>query len=118
MTDREKLIELITEFQQSIVVGCRDDFGVTFIQTNNDALADHLLSNGVTFATDTNVGSKWIPVSERYPTKEDANEFDEVLAVLVNGKRTTYPYYMVNSRSNTFLCWMPLSVLPEPPKEE
>lgn len=33
------------------------------------ALATHLIANGVTFVTDNNVGSKWIPVTERLPEK-------------------------------------------------
>lgn len=33
-------------------------------------LADHLIANGVTFATDNNVGHKWISVSERLPEAE------------------------------------------------
>ena len=32
-----------------------------------DSIADHLLANGVTFATDNHVGGKWIPVTERLP---------------------------------------------------
>lgn len=30
-------------------------------------LADHLIANGVTFATDPNVGGKWIPVTKNLP---------------------------------------------------
>jgi hypothetical protein len=40
-------------------------------------IADHLIANGVTFATDNNVGHKWIPVTERLP---DTQEYDWVLA--------------------------------------
>lgn len=29
--------------------------------------ADHLIDHGVTFATDNNVGGKWIPVTEQLP---------------------------------------------------
>ena len=35
-----------------------------------EELAVQLIANGVTFATDNNVGSKWIPVTERLPEKE------------------------------------------------
>ena len=58
----------------------------------------------------------WIPVTERLPTKKDSNEFAEVLAVFKNGKRTTCPYDVVANNSKSFICWMPLSALPEPPK--
>lgn len=32
-----------------------------------DSIADYLIANGVTFATDNHVGGKWIPVTERLP---------------------------------------------------
>ena len=35
-----------------------------------EVVADYLLDNGVTFATDNNVGSKWISVKERLPVQE------------------------------------------------
>lgn len=50
---REKLIEVIEQ-----VYFC-----------SIEMLADHLIANGVTFATDNNVGGKWIPVSEPPPKK-------------------------------------------------
>lgn len=40
-----------------------------------DALCDRII-NGVTFATDTNVGSKWISVEDRLP-EEEFEEFTE-----------------------------------------
>ena len=49
MTDREKLIELMCHIPGA------------------EEIADFFLANGVTFATDNNDGSKWIPVSERLP---------------------------------------------------
>ena len=33
-------------------------------------LVEKLITAGVTFATDNNVGSKWIPVTERLPEVE------------------------------------------------
>ena len=57
-SDREKLIELISGFTKGAYVECRAD-----------SLVEHLLANGVTFATDTNVGSKWISVEDRLPKK-------------------------------------------------
>ena len=56
MTDREKLIELAK--------GTPD---VWMSETASEMIADHLIANGVTFATDNNVGGKWIPVTERLP---------------------------------------------------
>lgn len=55
MTDKEKLIELI----QSAVGGCARHWA--------ELIADNLLAHGVTFATDTNVGSKWISVEDELP---------------------------------------------------
>ena len=52
MTDREKLMYL----QMQAKIGW-----------TKGEFADFLLANGVTFATDTNDGCKWIPVTERLP---------------------------------------------------
>ena len=59
MTDREKLIEALGRFSFSITVNGETlaDWNIPMPQIKK-ALADHLLDNGVTFATDTNVGSK------------------------------------------------------------
>lgn len=38
---------------------------------NIKGLVDHLIANGVTFAKDNDVPSKWIPVSERLPENID-----------------------------------------------
>lgn len=61
MTDREKLIELIDYFVEHVP----HEEG----QTWEEACADHLLSNGVTFAKDTNVPSKWISVEDEEKPK-------------------------------------------------
>lgn len=50
MTDREKLIELIGQVQ--------------YLGGLELALADHLIANGVTFATDNNVGDKMTPTDK------------------------------------------------------
>lgn len=62
---REKLIELLAskpELLQNLNVHISKLF----------KLADHLIANGVTFATDNNVGGKWIPVTERLPEERDS----------------------------------------------
>ena len=73
MTDREKLIELL----------CESNF------MSYDKQADHLIANGVTFATDNNVGDKWIPVSDRLPDERN------VLAVIKykNDRRVGFARY-------------------------
>ena len=58
MTDREKLIALLEKDDCPLLMVFGENMG---------GLADHLLANGVTFATDNNVGGKWIPVTERRP---------------------------------------------------
>ena len=56
MTDREKLIEIL-----------RVPIYPHELADPAEVVADYLLDNGVTFATDNNVGDKWIPVTERLP---------------------------------------------------
>ena len=117
MIDREKLAELI------------GDAPVWHNGTKGEVctqIADFLLTNGVTFATDTNVGSKWISVEDRLP------EADMIGLAIVSGKPTSnitlknayelaeydpegwilemWPEWMDAEVSY----WMPL---PEPPKE-
>ena len=75
---REKLIDLITERENDLVrkiAWFTDTYRIKEV-------ADHLIANGVTFATDNNVGDKlaptepltncqqWIPVTERLPEKD------------------------------------------------
>lgn len=54
MADRKKLIDLLA-----------DAYGVDPAYYGDDvvAIADHLIANGVTFATDNHVGGKWIPAN-------------------------------------------------------
>jgi hypothetical protein len=60
---REKLIELLESAFESFI----DD---PYCIPDEREFADHLISNGVTFAEDNNVPSKWIPVTERLPEGE------------------------------------------------
>ena len=62
---REKLIELITDRENDLVrkiAWFTDTYRIKEV-------ADHLIANGVTFATDNNVGHKWISVKDRLPDK-------------------------------------------------
>ena len=114
MADRKKLIELLKDSPSLDAV---DDDGYAMG-------ADHLIANGVTFATDNNVGSKWIPVTERLPDKSatlvavaDAKYYTPVRVVQTNaimehmfwGKSMGFFAHGV-----LFTHWTPL---PEPPKE-
>ena len=113
MTDREKLIELVKDLRSKI----------TAWHTAED-IADHLIANGVTFATDNNVGDKWIPVTERLP-----KDSERVLAYHDDGlirfgickggfADVVSTIYLQNHCRTCFskvTHWMPL---PEPPKGE
>ena len=56
MTDRERLLEIL-----NVPIYPHENVDPL------EAVADYLLDNGVTFAKDNNVPSKWIPVAERLP---------------------------------------------------
>lgn len=58
---REKLIELLDEATDKLKGLC----GGYNDGTGNSVRADHLIANGVTFATDTNDGDKMTPTAER-----------------------------------------------------
>ena len=98
MTDREKLIELIGQVQ--------------YLGGLELALADHLIANGVTFATDNNVGDKWISVKDRLPNRNDV-----IIAFYptMRGTSGEMQIHKAWAMSDTCAHWMPL---PEPPKGE
>lgn len=127
---REKLIDLITDIENELTRA----YPYTTDEFRINAIADHLIANGVTFATDKNDGHKWIPVTERLPEKDgdylvwtgfqgrcerlgfvkDGREISE-LDFQYNWKNVWYDYdsewgYI----SHDVTHWMPL---PEPPKE-
>lgn len=114
MTDREKLIELLCE--DPCTAMSTDDCETCELRYKANCysicMADHLLANGVTFAKDTDVSSKWISVEERLPSRDDT-----VLAFW-EGMRGTDAAIQVNKGWNiygTITHWMPL---PQPPREE
>lgn len=148
MTDREKLIALIGEGRQKRADICYDNADCSLCKYDADGyncgdgiIADHLLANGVTFATDNNDGGKWIPVTERVPEDDEKLHFFDdgrlrcvtVLAYTEYGRTIPKNRLLVRPTGNEFLDtqvtdgwiwasgteevthWMPL---PEPPKEE
>lgn len=109
MTEREKLRDLIISAK-------RDD---PETGSFTEWLTDYLLANGVTV-------QQWIPVEERLPTKDDANNDGDILAVWVGNKimspapaicrgSCAQDWRYVVQHPDWFSHWKPL---PEPPKEE
>ena len=118
MTDREKLNELC----EDVILSCKASLCADCEHNNIDYphcmgvhFADHLLSNGVTFATDNNVGGKWIPVTERLP-----EQYESVVAWTMYGEMGEVEHdgsHFLWAYDNDFAAvthWMPF---PEPPKE-
>ena len=110
---REKLIALIgntyVAIPPQIYRAVADDTAAAVI-------ADHLIANGVTFAKDNDVPTKWIPVTERLPKKAGyylvAHQRSGCVA-----ERFYYrdcPDLFVEVTGDPVTHWMPL---PEPPKE-
>ena len=66
MTDREKLISTLKKTPIAQINGHIAEAEVCFVYHVFESMADHLIANGVTFATDNNVGT-WIPVTDRLP---------------------------------------------------
>lgn len=94
MTEKDNLMYLIEEAEE-------------LFPSQVEAIAAHLIDNGVTV-------QRWIPVSERLPTAEDAVH-GHVRAFSVRTKRgMDWPYKSVRNHPEWFTHWMPL---PEPPKE-
>ena len=127
---REKLIELITDKENDLIrkiVWFTDTYRIKEV-------ADHLIANGVTIATDNNVGDKssptgWIPVSERLPQGADGKSLcKNVIAYTIDGQvvpgwlNGAYWYLLLlddtaftRLERDCVTHWMPL---PQPPKEE
>lgn len=128
MTDREKLIALVYEGKMKRIDICADieDCGLCEHDVDGEyccdgVVADHLLANGVTFATDNNVGGKWIPVTERLPGTEKVLITDG--DIVMRGYRRSDGVWKYgvdlhevweNMSLRPVTHWMPL---PEPPKE-
>ena len=114
MSDREKLIELMRQVVVEQVICSSNGHPVSRLlvravdEGDVDIVADHLISNGATV-------QKWIPVSERLPTEEDADEYETVYAISKGSYPKQWHWTKVAELHDHFTHWMPLP--PEPPKE-
>ena len=112
MTDRKKLFELLNKAHAEYYTKC--DFSKSYVET----LADYLLANGATFATDTNDGGKWISVEERLPPESQmyivtANDGHTQRVTFVRWQKRNKMWDLTGARSYWKIThWMPL---PEPP---
>jgi hypothetical protein len=103
MNDREKLIELLGLCERCNAEYCNQcEFGEDIdgcVLRQKEIIADTLLSNGVTFATDTNDGSKWISVEDEKPKEfvpvlghmTDAGDFPAVRECYLVGNVFFFP---------------------------
>ena len=60
MADREKLIELLEKLEKEGAL----------VTMGNGYVANLMIANGVTLATDNHVGDKWVSTAERLPEEE------------------------------------------------
>ena len=121
MTDREKLIELLVQACRERYP-CSENYCKEYRYYCKAALADHLLANGVTFAKDTDIPSKWISVEDALPGTQKIliTDGDIVMrgyrrpdGVWKYGVGAHETWDRLSLRPVTH--WMPL---PEAPKEE
>ena len=139
MADREKLIELL----ECADLGCIEtqchSCGHFYTPNKHDGIpgcvesrvADHLIANGVTFASDNNVG-KWIPVTERLPELipcDAGTAYSEAVSVLTTGRKVLTAIWdgmdfiadaaFWEAEGEKVTHWAPVLLpLPEPPKGE
>ena len=119
MTDREKLLALYKE----TVKDCEIEtvcWNCSYQESDDcfvEKLVDRLIANGVTFATDTNDGHKWIPVTERLPEIGcNVLVIDRVTGEVTTAHLNDFNCFVFREgRGHGASHWMPL---PEPPKGE
>ena len=101
--ETEKLTNIVCEAMEDGCIG-RCNHPPCF---KVEQVVNALIANGVTV-------QEWIPVTERKPTKEDADKYGRVLAMEM-GMITLVNYRGPINYPDRFPHWMPL---PEPPKGE
>lgn len=124
MTDREKLVELIKgAFDKCCSVQCEgceyEDEHISARWCQSRMFADFLIANGVTFATDKNVGSKWISVADRLPEESGtyivvASDGHAKRVTFVKWQKRNKHWELTGARSYWKIThWMPLPEAPE-----
>lgn len=127
MTDREKLIELITKGEKlvpcsSMTIDCIDR---KCWECQREASANYLIANGVTV-------QKWIPVTERLPKLipcDAGTAYSEAVNVLTSGRKVFTAIWdgidficdarFWEAEGEKITHWTPVLLpLPEPPKED
>ena len=115
---KEKLVELINAIDGVCPkdASCYDCEYKDVTHCAIPAKADFLIANGVTFATDNNVGDKWISVKDRLP---DRDGWYLVMIKWADEATTLYfsdDYWRdIEDEIYSVTHWMPL---PMPPKGE
>lgn len=109
---REKLIKLLEDFSTPVMLLDTKlmDWKIP-TQQLREAVADHLIANGVTI-------QKWIPVSERLPEKRETVLVCDARVGYINAweylGRDEWLYDSSIWETKEITHWMPM---PEPPKE-
>ena len=103
---KDKLVALLDDIQESgtsfKMIECH---GRNYPDTiSNEDVAAHLIENGVTVP-------RWIPVEERLPTEDDADERGCVSVIHINGSKNIWHWSSADSILVTH--WMPLLKGPE-----
>ena len=119
MTDREKLIELM-----KVPIYCLEG------ADRAEVVADFLLDNGVTFATNANKGSKWISVEDELPALipcDAGTAYSDAVNVLTSGHKALTAIWdgsdfiadalFWDAEGEQITHWAPLPAIPELPKE-
>ena len=81
-----------------------DDFK-EYTEETIEEIAAHLIANGVTV-------QRWISLSERMPTADDADDWCQILTTDKDGLTDCYDYRTVRERPDWFSHWMPLPKAP------